>query len=66
MNKLFIVYLGGSAPKANIELHDIQFVVGNTIEDTFEQLRSNWFGTVKGYILIITKLLKEPMDIRFH
>ena len=48
MNTLFIVYLGGSAPKANIELHDIQFVTGNTIEDTYNQLRDNWFGSIKG------------------
>ena len=58
MSKLFIVYLGGSAPKANIELHDIQFVVGDTIEDTYEQLRQNWFGTVKGLHLDSYKALK--------
>ncbi|WP_150466645.1 DUF1543 domain-containing protein [Francisella sp. SYW-9] len=45
MNQLFIVYLGGRAPKANIELHDVQFVVGDSIEDTYEQLKKNWFGT---------------------
>jgi hypothetical protein len=46
--KLFLVYLGGAAPKSNIELHDVQFVAGETIEDTFEALRQNWFGTLKG------------------
>jgi hypothetical protein len=48
MPKLFLVYLGGRAPKANIELHDVQFVAGDSIEDTFEQVRQRWFGTVKG------------------
>jgi len=48
MPKLFLVYLGGRAPKANIELHDVQFVAGDSIEDTFEQLRKRWFGTVQG------------------
>jgi len=48
MPKLFLVYLGGRTPKSNIELHDVQFVAGETIEDTFEQLRQRWFGTVKG------------------
>lgn len=48
MPKLFLAYLGGGAPKSNIELHDVQFVVGETIEDTFEQLRSRWFGMVEG------------------
>jgi len=48
MPKLFLVYLGGRAPKANIELHDAQFVAGDSIEDTFEQLRQRWFGTAKG------------------
>jgi Domain of Unknown Function (DUF1543) len=48
MPKLFLVYLGGRAPKANIELHDVQFVAGDSIDDTFEQLRQRWFGTVQG------------------
>jgi len=48
MPKLFLVYLGGRAPRANIELHDVQFVAGDSIEDTFEQLRKRWFGTVRG------------------
>jgi hypothetical protein len=50
MSQLFRVYLGGSAPKANIELHDIQFVVGDKIEDTYEQLRNSWFVLLKVYI----------------
>lgn len=58
MSQLFIIYLGGSAPKANIELHDIQFMVGNAIEDTYPQLRNNWFGTVKGLHLDSYKALK--------
>ena len=33
--KLFAVYLGGRAPKANIELHDVVFVVGESIEQTY-------------------------------
>jgi hypothetical protein len=42
--KLFAVYLGGRAPKANIELHDMVFVVGDRIEDTYIQLLDKWFG----------------------
>lgn len=42
--KLFAVYLGGRAPKCNTELHDVVFVVGETIEDTYEQLMDKWFG----------------------
>lgn len=44
-HKLFAVYLGGRAPKCNIELHDVAFVVGEEIEDTYEQLLDLWFGT---------------------
>jgi hypothetical protein len=58
MSQLFIVYLGGSATKANIELHDIQFVIGDKIEDTYEQLRNNWFGTIKGLHLDSYKAIK--------
>ncbi|MCF4010230.1 DUF1543 domain-containing protein [Rheinheimera sp. UJ63] len=46
--KLFMVYLGGTAPGANIEVHDIRFVVGDSIKDTYPQLRQQWFGEAKG------------------
>src|SRR5271155_3793926 len=42
--RLFAVYLGGRAPKCNTELHDVVFVVGARIEDTYEQLMDQWFG----------------------
>ncbi len=42
--KLFAVYLGGRAPKCNTELHDVVFVVGSSIEATYEQLMDKWFG----------------------
>jgi hypothetical protein len=64
MSQLFIVYLGGSAIKANIELHDIQFVIGNKIEDTYEQLRNNWFGTIKGLHLDSYKAIKGADNYR--
>jgi hypothetical protein len=44
--KLFAVYLGGRAERCNIELHDVVFVVGATIEDTYPLLAKKWFGNV--------------------
>ena len=40
--------LGGRAKKANIELHDVRWVVGSKIEDTYDTLRKDWFGSLKG------------------
>ncbi len=40
--------LGGRAEKANIELHDVRWVVGSKIEDTYDTLRNDWFGSSKG------------------
>lgn len=42
---LFVVLLGGAHPKANIELHDIAFALGNSLADTYAQLRAAWFGS---------------------
>jgi hypothetical protein len=42
--KLFAVYLGGRAPKCNTELHDVVFVVGESIGETYDQLMDKWFG----------------------
>ncbi len=47
-NFLYLVLLGGRAEKANIELHDVRWVVGSKIEDTFDTLRNDWFGSPKG------------------
>ena len=47
-NFLYLVVLGGRAEKANIELHDVRWVVGSKIEDTFDTLRKDWFGSSKG------------------
>ena len=45
---LYLVVLGGRAEKANIELHDVRWVVGSKIEDTYDTLRNDWFGSSKG------------------
>ena len=43
---LFLVVLGGRAKKANVELHDVRWVVASRIEDTFDALKKDWFGFV--------------------
>lgn len=48
MPKLFMVYLGGKVSTSHIELHDIRFVVGDTIEETYPTLREEWFGDLAG------------------
>jgi len=45
---LYLVVVGGRAKKANIELHDVRWVVGSKIEDTYDTLRNDWFGSSKG------------------
>jgi hypothetical protein len=42
--KLFAVYLGGRAARCNTELHDVVFVVGESIEKSYERLMDKWFG----------------------
>ena len=44
----YLVFLDGRARKANIELHDVRWVVGQRIEDTYDVLRRDWFGTFEG------------------
>ena len=45
---LFLVVLGGRAKKANVELHDVRWVIGSRIEDTFNVLIRDWFGCLDG------------------
>ncbi len=42
--KLFAIYIGGEHVGANIEVHDIRFVVAETIEATRPMLLAQWWG----------------------
>ncbi|MBY0565412.1 MAG: DUF1543 domain-containing protein [Hyphomonadaceae bacterium] len=42
--RLFAFLVGGSHPRATIELHDIQFVVARSVEETFPLLQQRWWG----------------------
>lgn len=44
MLNLYAVLLGGRAAGCNTELHDVVFVVGNTLEETYPMLVKKWFG----------------------
>ena len=55
---LYLVVLGGRANKANIELHDVRWVVGSKIEDTYHALRRDWFGSPKGLHIDSYKKIK--------
>ena len=70
---LFIVVLGGRSLKSNIEIHDVRWVLGETIEDTFPELRKQWLGKktglhidsykriryIDGYKIVINKIHKD-------
>lgn len=45
--KLFAIYIGGEMPGANIEVHDMRFVVAASIEETYAELRKQWWGLAK-------------------
>jgi Domain of Unknown Function (DUF1543) len=42
--KLFAIYVGGEHPAANIEVHDMRFIVAPSIRDTYAELRRQWWG----------------------
>lgn len=46
--RLFLVVLGGRVAGAHIELHDVRFVAGATLDDTLPALRRQWFGRRRG------------------
>lgn len=67
--KLFMINIGGKTHHSTIEIHDIQFVVAETIEETYDIIKERWFGRslhidsykviegVEGYRV---KIVKEP------
>ncbi|MBE0457156.1 DUF1543 domain-containing protein [Pseudoalteromonas sp. KG3] len=42
--QLFMVYLGGRIQGCHIEMHDVRFVVGESIEQTYTKLKTQWVG----------------------
>ena len=55
---LFIVVLGGRSLKSNIEIHDVRWVLGKTLEDTFPELRKQWLGRLNGLHIDSYKRIK--------
>lgn len=47
MKKLFAVFLGGRADGCNIELHDVVFTIGDSLENIYPTLANKWFGNKK-------------------
>ena len=45
---LYLVVLGGRTRGAHVEMHDLRWVVGETIEATVPQLKSQWIGNPRG------------------
>ena len=43
--KLFAFYIGGETATSNIELHDMRFAVGESMEACHDELRRQWWGT---------------------
>ncbi len=55
---LFIVVLGGRSLKSNIEIHDVRWVIGESLEDTFPELRQQWLGKISGLHIDSYKSIK--------
>ena len=75
--KLFLVVLGGRTATSHIELHDVRWVVGTSIDETIPTLKQQWFGlqsglhidsykaiqSVDGYAI---ELIKQREDCKEH
>ena len=47
-DRLIACVLGGTAPGARTELHDVAFAVGTDIDAVHDQLLHSWFGEPRG------------------
>ncbi len=77
LHKLYLVVLGGRSKECNIELHDVRWVIGTSINDTIPQLRKEWFGEqiglhidsyveirfVDGYSIKLEKIKEKTVTI---
>lgn len=56
---LFMISIGGSTKKSNVEVHDILFISAPTFESTYEIIRKAWYGTKESLHIDSYKVLKE-------
>ena len=46
--RLIVCVPGGTAPRAETELHDVAFAIGDSLEAVHDQLLDGWFGDPRG------------------
>ena len=63
---LFAIYIGGKTETSLLEVHDIQFAAGEKIEDTYEHLRKQWWGTPQSLHLDAWGILKNVDGYDIH
>ena len=64
--KLFAFYVGGVTETSNTELHDVRFAVGTCVEDCYESLRKQWWGTPESLHIDCWAELKYVDGYEFH
>ncbi len=55
---LYLVVLGGRIRGSHVEMHDVRWVIGETIESTIPCLKSEWIGNSSGLHIDSYKLIK--------
>lgn len=77
---LYAVMLGGKHAAARIEVHDVVFAAGNSLQDLYPQLKQQWFGMAKGlhidawmaidgieqYQVQLSPVAPQPDDLRLY
>lgn len=63
---LFVIYIGGSHPRSLIELHDIRFVVAQSLEQTYDFLKHCWWGTPNSLHIDAWGILKQADGYDIH
>ena len=55
---LYLVVLGGKIRGGHVEIHDVRWVIGETIESTIPHLKSEWIGKISGLHIDSYKTIK--------
>ena len=58
MKNLYVVVLGGRIRGGHVEIHDVRWVIGETIKSTVPQLKSEWIGNSRGLHVDSYKLIR--------
>lgn len=62
--KLFMINIGGHIKECTIEVHDTLFIVSESFEETFDEIKRRWYGSLDSLHIDSYKVIEHVDDYK--